>query len=199
MRHCGAARNIDPLDGISPKLELLKAEVVDFAHFLSTAQEGTKLDPLDYTESVSSILHRLVHFAPLGGPRPSAPLDNLVHLTLVALMTTLLPTYGYNHPGYPALAGPLISAIQNFKFADPQSSAVLLWAVFTRGVSVLDDRDRAWLLPLLEEPCGQLHLRCNASWAEVRQILTECCWISAVHDKSGYALWEAIQRRRRNG
>lgn len=156
--------NYDLPDGTGAELGFIASHVVLFTCFLNARQHEAK----------------------------SHPLDHLTHLTLVALMTTLLPKYGYKRSGYPLLSDLLRTAIQNFQTVDVQCANLMLWALFTGGISVLDIENRPWLITLSGETCERLHLR---SWADVKQRLNNFCWIHLFHDDPAHAFWESMPQR----
>lgn len=170
--------------------------VVSFASLLNGRErEGrTKLDPLSYTETIVSLLYRLIEVAPLGQPRSmSAGLyDDVAHLAMLAFMTTLLPEYGRDDSKH-LLSGRLESAIQDLYVTatDTQDSrfSLLLWTLFIGGVSILKRKDHHWLIL---ETCERLDLH---DWPAVRRQLCGFPWIHALHDVPGRCLWEDAQRR----
>ncbi len=177
---------------VSAGLVDLSLGIASFTNILNSRYDGNKLDPLDYSESVVSFLYNLLRFAPLGGPRPNNPLENLVHLTLLAFMTTLLPEYGHNHSMRNLLASHLRLAHDDFPNTDGRNREITLWALFISRVSVLGRGEDRWLLPSLAETCRRLNLH---AWPDVCQILCEFAWISPIHEKAGKVLWVAVERQ----
>ena len=186
----------EQLLGTTSRFSRLMFSVVNFASLLNGRErEGrTKLDPLSYTETLVSLLYRLIEVAPLGQPRSMSggPYDDVAHLAMLAFMTTLLPKYGRDDFCY-LLSDRLESAIQNLHVtsADTQDSgfSLLLWTLFIGGVSVLERKDHRWLIL---ETCERLDLY---DWPAVRCQLCEFPWIHTLHDVPGRCLWEDAQRR----
>lgn len=179
-------KRLDWSHGVSPKLLSLILDITNFADVLN----GNKLDPLDYSEASSLLLHRLIQFAPLRAPRPIDRLDNQIHLTLLAFMTALLPEYSHNYLNYDLLCNHLNDALGELVLAASQSRKLIVWALFVGGVSLLNSENCPWLRPLLAEKCKELDFH---SWLDVHEILCECSWINAVHEKPGKELWEVVK------
>ena len=181
---------------IASSLSRIMLSVVSFAGLLNGKErEGrTKLDPLSYTETLVSLLYRLIEFAPLGQPRSMSGglYDDVAHLAMLAFMTTLLPEYGRDDSSH-LLSDRLESAIQDLRVtaADNQDSgfSLLLWTLFIGGVSILKRKDHRWLIL---ETCERLDLY---NWPAVRCQLCGFPWIHTLHDIPGQCLWEDAQRR----
>ena len=186
----------EQLFSIASRLSQIMLSVVSFASLLNSRErEGqTKLDPLSYTETLVSLLYRLIEIAPLGKPRSKSGVlcDNVAHLAMLAFMTTLLPEYGRDDSSH-LLSDFLESAIQDLHgtSADTQDSgfSLLLWSLFIGGVSVLKRKNHQWLIL---ETCERLDLH---DWPAVRHQLCEFPWIHTLHDVPGRCLWEDAQRR----
>ena len=176
-------------------LPRLMFSVFSFASLLNSRErEGrTKLDPLSYTETLVSLLYRLIEVAPLGQPRSMSGglYDDVAHLAMLAFMTTLLPKYGRDDSSH-FLSDRLESAIQDLHVtsAETQDSgfSLLLWTLFIGGVSVLKRKDHRWLIL---ETCERLDLY---DWPAVRCQLCEFPWIRTLHDVPGRCLWDDAQR-----
>ena len=170
--------------------------VVRFASLLNGSEtEGRpKLDPLTYTETLVSLLYRLIEVAPLGQPRSMSGglYDDVAHLAMLAFMTTLLPKYSRDDCSH-LLSDRLESAIHDLHVtsADTQDSgfSLLLWTLFIGGVSVLKRKDHR---SLILETCERLDLY---DWPAVRRQLCRFPWIYTLHDVPGRCLWEDAQRR----
>ena len=186
----------EQLLSIIPRLSCIMLSVISFASLLNSQErEGqTKLDPLNYTETLVSLLYRLLDFAPLGQPHfMSGELyDNLAHLAMLTFMTTLLPNYAGDDSSH-LLSDRLKSAIQDHHVASTDTqdsgSSLLLWTLFIGGVSVLKCKDYRWLTL---ETCERLNL---CDWLSVRDRLCGFPWIHTLHDVPGRCLWEDAQRR----
>jgi hypothetical protein len=122
------------------------------------------------------------------------PLDNLFHLSLVAIMSTLMPEYGHNSARYLLLADELQEALRMYSQVAGRLDEIMLWALFIGYVTILPGSDRAWLLPSAIETCARLGLR---SWEDVRGVLCRYAWIGVLYNKAGLKLWNAIEDARR--
>lgn len=181
--------NSDLYHGVNPELLTLWLDIVDFSKLLNSTCEKTKMDPMDYSESVFLRFQPLVDFAPLRHERPAAALDNLVHLTLCAIMTTLMPEYGRNQSRYDLLAERLLSALQCYATATARKDGLFLWALFVGLVTVLNYDDHDWVAVLAGELCSRLELH---AWVDVHDILCQHGWICVLGDKLGMKLWVTV-------
>ena len=185
----------DQLPFIATRLSRIMLSLASFASVLNSRQrEGrTKLDPLSYTETIVSLLYRLIEVAPLGQSRfmLGGFYDDVVHLTMLAFMTTLLPKYCSEDSSY--LSDRLESAIHDLQLmpaeTDDSRLSLLLWILFIGGISVLKRKDHR---QLVLETCEQLKLN---DWPAIRCQLCLLSWIHTLHDVPGQYLWEDAQRR----
>lgn len=185
--------NVNLYYGISPEVINLLLDITDFTQLLNTTQQGAKLDPMDYAECVIGRLHRLLHFAPVAHQRLMDPLDNLVHVALVATMTTLMPEYGRNMARYDLLANHFRGALWTYAATPERNASILLWALFVGFVTVLGDDDHTWLASLVGKVCVYLDLH---SWLDVSSILCRYAWVGVLYDTPGLRLWNMAEGRR---
>jgi hypothetical protein len=169
--------------GISASLLDLLLDIMQITRALNDTSATNKLEPMDYSDAVCVRLSRLLHLAPLRHQRPSDPMEDLVHLCLVAIMTTLMPEYGYNQARYDLLSNLLWHAVQRYADIPLRNDEVLLWAVFVGCATVM----REGMQELILETCGRLGLR---EWVDVRRMLCRYAWICVFYDGSGRKLWE---------
>jgi hypothetical protein len=181
----------DLYHGINFEVLGILYDITGFAQSLDRIQQSTRLDPLDYTESVLLRMHRLLHYAPLEHRRLIDPLDNLVHMSLIATMTTLMPEYNaHSKYNYNLLAIRFRSALQTYAATTERNNGIFLWALFVGFASILDHSVHGCLASMVGELCVLLGLH---SWADVRFILNQYPWISILYDTSGLKLWNMIE------
>ena len=186
----------DLLPDIATRFSHIMLRVVGFASLLNDRERKGRalLDPLSYTETLVSLLYHLIEVAPLGQPRsPSrGPYDDVLHLAMLAFMTTLLPKYCCDD-SCNLLSDRLESAIQDLHITSTVTHvgafSLLLWALFIGGVSILESKDYR---SLIVETCERLDLH---DWPAVRSQLCVFPWIYTLHDMPGQCLWEDAQRR----
>ncbi|OAK98702.1 hypothetical protein IQ06DRAFT_378573 [Phaeosphaeriaceae sp. SRC1lsM3a] len=181
---------------VDPTLLQLLTSINDFTNFLNSTTDKTKLDPLDYSDAVCFLLHRLLAYAPISPlHRHHLPqLDNLIHLTLVTVMTTLLPEYGHNQARYDLLTNQLRETLQTMRAPETaKEQAVLLWAVFVAYVTILDDmEDEAMLNRMAVENSETLKLH---YWDDLKRLLCSFGWIGVLYDKAGSRLLQGHKAR----
>ncbi|KAJ5584271.1 uncharacterized protein N7459_004071 [Penicillium hispanicum] len=186
----------------APSTSLTMLDLLSFSRLLNEAErrQKSKLNPLDYTETLLSLLYRLVEVSPLG--KPSAKLGGLrgdmANLAMLEFMTTLLPEYTRDESNCPLLSDYMGRALQSLYItgSEPLDSdlPLLLWILFISGISVLDLKSHQWLSPLISSSCGRLGLD---NWTAIQRQLSQFPWIFALHESAGRCLWEDI--RLRNG
>jgi hypothetical protein len=173
---------------IGSALQAQLTSISSFTTRLNTTH--TKLNPHDYSDAVCIRLHRLLDYATLNSPG-SEPLNNLIHLTLVAIMTTLLPEYGHNQARYDILAIRLRDSLQGYAAMMPEvDNEVMLWAVFVGYVTILtNEKDERWLFQTGSQISQRLGIR---DWIDAHSILCRYGWIHAFYDKAGLKLLSKI-------
>lgn len=180
----------------APWMPLILLDLFSFSSLLNKVEtrQRLRLDPLDYTETLVSLLYRLTEVSPLRQAFTNPGLyGDVTYLAMLAFMTTLLPEYTRDGSSCPLLSDRLGSAIQDlFLTASGLSDSdlpFLLWILFISGISVLKLKDYPWLLPLISETCATLELD---NWVAIGQHLFQFPWIFALHDSPGRHLWETI-------
>jgi hypothetical protein len=98
-------------------------------------------------------------------------MEDLVHLSLVDIMATLVPEYGHNQARYNFLSNLLRHALQRYADIPERDDEVLLWAVFVGYATVLNDSDIQGLTLLVFE---RMVLR---KWNEICLMLCRYAWI----------------------
>ena len=179
-------------DGVSMELVCILSDITTFTDTLNSINEASKLDPLDFAEQAFSLIHRLILFAPLCGLRLVGGTEDLLQLSLLALMTTALPTYTEDVVRYALLSRELKRALQRYATSKDADLKLLLWAVLAGRVSILNEDDDEWVVPMILKISKQLQIR---SWTQFRQILKTYCWIQIVHGARAKALWELTRQR----
>ncbi|KAH7313643.1 hypothetical protein B0I35DRAFT_276468 [Stachybotrys elegans] len=180
---------------VSGKASAALLEVTSFSQLLNgLAEDGNqKLDGIQYTEMVLSLLSRLIacsSYATLSCNNKDR-YGSLVYLALLAFMTTLLPEYGQDCTSYPLLSDRLEGAIKESHLAaveiqDPESS-LLLWTLFIYRASTPTEKTCQWLSPLMLETCQRLGLY---DWSAVGKELYQLPWIYCLHDDGAQRMWE---------
>jgi hypothetical protein len=164
------------------------SSITQFTHLLNNSTDNVKIGPLDYSDAVCLRLHKLLDYAPLATHHrlSMSPLDDLVHLTLVAVMTTLMPEYGHNQARYDLLASKLQSALQRYAATEDRSCEILLWALFVGYATVLGESHHIWLVALAKEVGASLH---SHTWMDICRLLSAFGWIGVFYNKAGSKLW----------
>lgn len=175
---------------ICPMLYDILLNITSLTTLLNKTSKHNKLNPMDYSEAVFFCLHRLLDFNPLGCLRCLDRLDDLLYLSLVAVMTTLLPEYGHKQARYDLLTNQLRCALRTYAAQSRHDHELFLWALSVGYVTVLEDKDHIWVIPLLGELCVHLNLH---HCAEVEAIICQFPWISASYSKMWMRLWSKLE------
>lgn len=157
----------------APWMPLIMLDLFSFSRLLNEVErrQRLKLNPLDYTETLLSLLYRLVEVLPLrqASTKPGGLYGNVTYLAMLAFMTTLLPEYTRDGSSCPLLSDCLGSAMQDLCVTASESSdsdlPLLLWILFISGISVLNLKDYHWLSPLIADTCERLELD---NWAVIQ-------------------------------
>lgn len=179
--------------GIDMDLVCILSDTTAFINSLNSIDELSRLDPLDFSEQAFQLIHRLIDFASLQGKRPSHPLDDLLQLTLLAMMTTSLPNYTIDELRYELLAKQLKRAILRYEATTDNDYELLIWAIFVGRVSILPRDQDYWIAPALLRASQQAQIH---EWPEVRRSLSRHCWIHTLHDTVALRIWEKVNKTR---
>lgn len=190
---------VDSYRGVGPEISTLLMDIGDFTILLNKAGPdnkgpNNKIRPVDYQDCLCVLTHRLLEYAPLGQQRPANILDDLVHLALVSLMTTLMPEYTNNKRSrYILLAEKFRYALNSYAATVETADCnreFLLWALFIGYVSVFESEDDVSWLTTLAGPV-YMHLELH-SWADVRSMLCQYGWIGIYYDMMGMDFWSRV-------
>ena len=176
-------------DGASTELICLLSDVKVFTDKLCAIDETSRLDPIDFSEHAFLLIHNLIDLAPLRGVRPSSALDDLLQLSLLAIMTTVLPNYTADQVRYELLAKLLKRAIERYNVTTIKHWKFLLWSVFAGRVSIFRSDEDTWVVPMLATIVQHLEI---ASWDQARRILDGYCWIRVTHDRVAIKILEQV-------
>ncbi|KAJ5598875.1 hypothetical protein N7537_008959 [Penicillium hordei] len=173
-------------------------DLLSFSKSLNEAARRSKpkLDPLDYTETLLSLLYRLVDVLPRRKPttKPGGLYGHVTYLAMLSFMTTMLPEYTRDGPSFSLLSDGLESAMQDLCATAPESSdynsSLILWILFISGISVLNLKDHYWLSPLIADNCTRLGLE---NWGAIQRELSRFSWIFSLHEDQGRHLWEHVR------
>lgn len=181
--------------GVDLKLVCMLSDTTAFTTTLNTIDKLSRLDPLDFSEQAFQLIHRLIDFASLQEERPSHPLDDLLQLTLLALMTTALPNYTNEERHYKLLANHSKRAILRYVATLKYDCELLLCAIFVGRLSVFHRDQDDWIVPVLLRVSRQAQIH---EWPQVRQILGRYCFVHTLRDTAAMSIWEILKRERLN-
>ncbi|SPN99119.1 uncharacterized protein DNG_02154 [Cephalotrichum gorgonifer] len=188
-----------PLGEASPVIQLAMADVLALCSYAGREQLGA----LQYQNLVLSLTQRLVDQAPLGGERPSHPLDDVCQLGLLAFMGTLFNQARNGRRSCAALlSGLLRTRLDNFGGETTYATAdgyiaLQLWLLFIYAVSAPEfelccDPD-LFVARRIRVLASALALE---TWESATAHLCLYPWVGAFHDEPGKQLWAAACRER---
>ncbi|KAF2493962.1 hypothetical protein BU16DRAFT_562918 [Lophium mytilinum] len=174
---------------LSTELQDLLVDMVYLAQLLNDASDGCRsaLNSQIFHDTLILLGYRLVRIRPLGGPRSTSPLINIVHLGLALFLMTLLRRLDRRIVEIPLLSQLAHSAAKEELEDEEESHELLLWVLFIGGVSVFKQIDDAWLDPKIVRTRDALSLH---TWDDVRRTLIKFPWVGAVHDNPGQLLYK---------
>ncbi|KAK1570167.1 uncharacterized protein LY79DRAFT_527324 [Colletotrichum navitas] len=185
-------------------LPRIMLDLIVFAGILNDRVKNgrSKLNPLDYTETLISLLYRLLEGEPLRRPPLASEglYGDAARLAMLAFMTGLLPNYCRDNFGSSLLCARLADAVRELHSTtthelDARAGGggvpLLLWILFVSGISVLKTDDHGWLLFAVAETCHYADLR---DWATVHHLLSGFPWLYTLHDAPARRLWEEAHR-----
>lgn len=165
------------------------ADLMTVCNLLNNSRKSFRLDPYVYQEVILSVCYRLLHRCPLAGAGFETNNDNIYHLGLLALMTTMLFQNGHSKRiSYNILAKRLRNTIESLASIATMEDTTLLWLLFVSGISIFNITGNAWMLPEIKKCTSKLGIE---SWRTARDRIRTRPWIYAVHDKLGEQLWQA--------
>ncbi|KAF2833345.1 hypothetical protein CC86DRAFT_451075 [Ophiobolus disseminans] len=184
---------VSPTTYLNPTLQSHLTNISSFTSHLN--HHEAKIDPYNYSDAVCIRLHELLDYAPLNHAcrQDLSLLEDMVHLSLMAVMSTLMPEYGANQARYDLLAVQLRHALQGYAGLGSINSELFLWVLFVGYATVLSVSDHAWLMLTAGEVCSRLGV---VTWKDVHKILCRFAWIGVFYDQAGLKLWNEIDERR---
>jgi hypothetical protein len=66
---------------------------------------------------------------------------------------------------------------------------LVLWMAFVGSIAIFSDREFNDILPILAQTSRTLDLK---KWSDVQQVLTQFPWVTCLHEKAGYGIWQKI-------
>ncbi|KAK1499633.1 hypothetical protein CTAM01_06827 [Colletotrichum tamarilloi] len=195
---CNSSTVKEQLSACPPGLPRIMLDLIVFAGILNDRVKNgrSKLNPLDYTETLISLLYRLLEGEPFSQPLLASEglYDDAARLAMLAFMTGLLPNYCRDNFSSSLLCTRLVNAVRELysthKDAQTGHFSLLLWILFMSAISVLKVNDHSWLLFAIAETCDRSDLR---DWANVHHHLSGFPWIYTLHDNTARCLWEEVR------
>jgi hypothetical protein len=183
-------RNSQIFRQLSTNLQSVLMNITHLAWVLNDAHADRipKLCGYAFHETILLLGYDLIRISPLGGPRPTSHLDNVVHLGLTAFIMTFFRGLDGETSGSRLLSDLARSAIQQHCDSVQEDQELLLWLLFIKGASVFGQMDDAWSIAKTAETMQTLDLH---TWEDVAQTISNFPWVGAVHDKAGQ-LYHAI-------
>ncbi|KAL4760064.1 uncharacterized protein BDW70DRAFT_73342 [Aspergillus foveolatus] len=158
-----------------------------------------KLGADEFHNTILLLGYSLLHISPLDvstGPGACSmlgvsPLEEVVHLGLVAFLVTFLRGLNQRIPENPLLSHRLRLAVDKLvssvKGGEESKiiKRVLVWALFVGAVVVFKTSDDEWLIPTTNTAMNALGL---SSWKDVKEALAGFPWVDAIHNRTGTVL-----------
>lgn len=173
---------------LSADLRDVLKEMMGLAWLLNTfSGHEAKLDGSAFNDKIILITYRLIQISPLCGQRPSNSLENVLHLSLLACVTTIRLGFENQIPHFSLLSEMLRTACEGYTDKDKESQEMFLWILFMGRSSVLRQQNDAWFISKIHETTLGLNI---LTWEDTLQSLSKFPWYNALHDTSGQVLWD---------
>jgi hypothetical protein len=149
------------------------------------ALKRARHDPICFQNILTSLQSRLVHL----GDLLESPIEQLVRLTMLAMMTTTFKT-----PGRALPYGWVIDQLRDlFKIVTggpfAQDTSLRLWVLITLTFTITGTQ-RDWIKDAWRETGIGL------SWEVVKTHLLRIMWIELIHDKPGQLVFQELEETR---
>jgi hypothetical protein len=150
---------------------------------VSEPQKRNSMDGFAFHDLLLLVGHRLIQICALGDSRQLKPLENCIHLGLLACLVTLMGSLAQRRPQYPLLASLIRTVARSDYFrqdADKEGRRALLWLLFMGRASVLTSADDEWLDGKILDAmkAGEIRTMENLS-----VVLSMFPWITVLHDR----------------
>jgi hypothetical protein len=146
-----------------------------------------KLDSHTFHDVLILIAYRLIHIMPLNNLRSASGLENALHLSLVAFITSFFRSIGGKLPVFPLLSRLARSAAEGRLEEDVETQEIFLWTLFIGRATIFSQQDDVWLAPRIAGITRALDF---CTWEAVHKALSKFPWVNALYNKSGQALWD---------
>ncbi|KAK5166292.1 uncharacterized protein LTR77_008553 [Saxophila tyrrhenica] len=185
-----ASKTLLPLT--DPGLDCIATDTNQFCHLLNQNPARFSLDPADFQNALITFAYRLLQYCPLAGEPPEDKLDSAIFTTLLGFLTTLLFEQGRMHVcAYDLLASRLRHAISELMVSITlKQQPVLLWVLFSGGISLCGPEDESWLCPYITSCLSSLEID---TWDAAHKVISRLPWVRVVHDKPGFKLWQTAK------
>jgi hypothetical protein len=169
-------------------IESIILDINTIASYLNQTSRLNKLTPQVYQDLLLDLCYRLLESSPLDGPRPADPLENAVHIGLTAFVSTFIIFFGRRRRiCFAALSACLSQAIQNQSWTfEDSNQKFLLWLSVISGITIFNQEDRLWLLPMIRHTALMLGIQ---SWEALQSLLLEYPWVRILHSDASKGLW----------
>jgi hypothetical protein len=169
-------------------IESIILDINTIASYLNQTSRLNKLTPQVYQDLLLDLCYRLLESSPLDGPRPVDPLENAVHIGLTAFVSTFIIFFGRRRRiCFSALSACLSQAIQNQSWTfEDSNQEFLLWLSVISGITIFNQEDRLWLLPMIRHTALMLGIQ---SWEALQSLLLEYPWVRILHSDASKELW----------
>jgi hypothetical protein len=147
----------------------------------------TKLDSHAFHDILILMAYRLIHIMPLNNSRSASRLENTLHLSLIAFITSFFRTIGGKLPVFPLLSKLARSAAEARLEEDAETQGMFLWTLFIGRATIFSQPDDVWLAPRI---AGITRALGFCTWEAVHKTLSKFPWVNALHNKSGQVLWD---------
>jgi hypothetical protein len=173
---------------LSTDLQNALVDITALARLLNNIPgREAKLDSHTFHDILILIAYRLFHIMPLNNLPSASGLENALHLSFIAFITSFFRTIGGKLPVFPLLSKLACSAAEARLEEGVDTQEVFLWTLFIDRATIFSQPDDVWLAPRI---AGITRALGFCTWEAVHKTLSKFPWVNALHNKSGQALWD---------
>jgi hypothetical protein len=186
--HTHQSRNPQVVRQLSTDLQDALVDITALAWLLNSIPgREAKLDNHKFHDVLILIAYRLIYIMPLNNLRSASGLENALHLSLIAFITSFFRSIGGKLPVFPLLSKLARSAAEARLEENAETQEMFLWTLFIGRATVFSQPDDVWLAPRI---AGITRAIGFCTWEAVHKTLSKFPWVNALHNKSGQALWD---------
>ncbi|KAL7933152.1 hypothetical protein V8C35DRAFT_60745 [Trichoderma chlorosporum] len=160
----------------------------------ASAGQRDRVSSIQFLRSYVWLGHRLLNSSPFNKPRSLDRVQNMAHLGLLMLVSSLLTGFDRR-----VLENVILSQLLRKEASlqtNHEAKELLLWLLFLGAAGILQDPNHdTWLIPKAGEMMQALGLN---TWDSTKKILSKFPWMNDLYERGGSALFSRISSCEKN-